>query len=76
MCYSDWLRSGGTFGEGLTYFISKANENESIEAQPGKVIKEEIEDSPISIFSFFVRDWKEQWDISRQPDYEESDEPT
>ena len=48
----------------------------TIEMQPGEVIKEEIEENISSTISFCLRDWKEQWQLKRQPDYEKTDEPT
>ena len=78
MCYpaEHWESSAGTLGSKLLYFISKANENQSVEMQPGEVIKEEFDETLSSTLSFCLRDLKEQWHIRRQPDFEETDEPT
>ena len=77
-CYptNHWLAASGSFGDNIKYFVSKANENQTIEMQPGKVVKEEIDETMSAGMSFFCRDLKEQWQIRQHPDFEESDEPT
>ena len=77
-CYptNHWLAASGSLGHSIKYFVSKANENKTIEMQPGKVVKEEIAETMSAGMSFFCRDLKEQWQIRQHPDFEESDEPT
>ena len=78
VCYESqhWLQSTGPLGCSPKYFISTANANLSLEGQPGRVIKEEIDESAASALSWICRDIKEQREITTTSDFEDTDEPT